>query len=346
MAAASSSRQDAEKESITPPAKTRDRDPSQSGGDALGHDEHGCLSTPSRNDEEEEDDDDASSITSSTSEASSKYSTVSQDSIPPIHAYGHTYHGSGRLLFPNDASEAHRLALQHELFQLCLDGKLLDARINLDEYSAEDKFEILDVGAGSGLWACDMGSRYPQVEILGIDLSSALLPEDVPPNVTFEIADAMEEWPEKEYDFIHMRNLNGGGVRDFPALLSSAYTHLKPGGHLEFTEICPRFFDPDEDHRPEAGKGKQPEMGAACREYESLYHSMWTKLGVDCNPVAKVGNWLSGLGAEVVRERVDWLPLTMWGNDPIMRKKGEVLREILDCGKFLVLMRRRCAHDC
>ncbi|UZP32394.1 hypothetical protein NXS19_000210 [Fusarium pseudograminearum] len=74
-----------------------------------------------------------------------------------------------------------------------------------------------------------MAKRYPQVNILGIDLSSALLPEDVPPNVTFEIADATDPWPARTYDFIHMRSLAGAGVRDWDSLLAEAYEHLKPG---------------------------------------------------------------------------------------------------------------------
>ncbi|KAI1046393.1 hypothetical protein LB505_009111 [Fusarium chuoi] len=58
-----------------------------------------------------EDDDDYSDTTSN-------YSTISEDTLPLIREYGHTYHGSGQLLTPNDASEAHRLTVQHELYQL------------------------------------------------------------------------------------------------------------------------------------------------------------------------------------------------------------------------------------
>lgn len=278
--------------------------------------------------DEDDDDDDAASITSSLSQCSSNYSTVSSDHLPPIHAYSRTYHGSGRLLFPNDAAEAHRLSIQHSLFQLCLDGDLIDTKLPLDD---EQPLEILDVGAGSGLWACDMATRYPQVEILGIDLSSALLPEDVPPNVTFEMADAMEPWPDKEYDFIHMRNLIGGGIRDWAALLSSAFSHLKPGGHLEFTEICPQFFDVDPNPLLLPSKGGTT-VGAACREYETRYRAMTAQLGVDFDPVPKVGGWLSDVGAENIRERVDWLPVRSWGNDPIMRRKGETLGKMIECG--------------
>lgn len=268
------------------------------------------------------------------SDTDSNYSTISQDFLPPIHAYGHTYHGSGHLFTPNDESEAHRMALQHRLFQLCLDGKLIDARLPLDDYTPGNPLRILDVGAGSGVWACDMAQRYPQVDILGIDISSTLLPKDVPPNVTFEIADAAGPWPSRTYDFIHMRNLVGGGVRDWPALLEAAYTHLRPGGQLEFTEIRPHFFDVNLEQADllNLAPGEKSEIGAACLEYEMTFVDMCMKMGLDFDPIPKIPDCLAAMGAQSVRERVDWLPVKSWGNDAIIQKKGELLGEIIDCG--------------
>lgn len=275
---------------------------------------------------EEEDDSDLS-------DTSSNYSTISEDALPLIHEYGHTYHGSGHLLTPNDASEAHRLTVQHELYQLCLDGGLVNAKLPLDQYTPEEPFEILDIGAGSGIWACDMAKRYPQVNILGIDLSSALLPEDVPPNVTFEIADATEPWPTRTYDFIHMRSLAGGGVRDWDALLVEAYEHLKPGGQMEITEIRPHFFDVDPEKADLPNPQGKPEIGAACIEYERIFGEMCIKLGIDCDPIPRVPGSLSELGAEVTRERVDWLPIQNWGSDPVTQQKRKALAEMVECGR-------------
>ncbi|KAG5657431.1 hypothetical protein KAF25_005995 [Fusarium avenaceum] len=268
------------------------------------------------------------------SDTTSNYSTISEDTLPVIKQYGHTYHGSGQLFTPNDASEAHRLAIQHELYQLCLDGSLVDAKLPLDQYTPESPFEILDLGAGSGIWACEMAKRYPQVNILGIDLSSALLPEDVPPNVTFEIADVTEPWPSRTYDFIHVRSLAGGGVRDWSALLADAYEHLKPGGQLEVTEIRPRFFDvdPDQAELPNTETGKRPEIGGACLEYERIFGEICTKLGIDCDPIPRVPGYLAGFGAEIIRERVDWLPVQNWGSDPITLQKRKTLAEMVECG--------------
>jgi SAM-dependent methyltransferase len=168
--------------------------------------------------------------------------------------------------------------------------------------------------------------------VLGIDLTSALLPKDVPANLTFEIADAAEPWPPTLYDFVHVRNLVGGGVRDWERLIEQALQHLKPGGTLEFTEIRPRFYDvvPALADFPE---GQRSEVGQACLEYYKIFHSKCRAEGLDFDPVPRVGAYLQASGAaEMVRERVDWLPVSGWGNDPLMRRKGELLNELIEVG--------------
>lgn len=240
---------------------------------------------------------------------------------------------------PNDDSEAYRMSLQHQLFQLCLDGGLVDAKLPLDDHTPENPLEILDVGAGSGIWACEMGQRYPEVNILGVDLTSALLPSDVPSNVTFEIADVTDPWSPRTYDFIHMRNLVGGGVRDWRALVITAYEHLKPGGQLEFTELRPRFFDVEPENA-DLPAGARPDIGGSCREFQATYINMCMKLGMNFDPVPLVSGYLTEVGAESIRERVDWLPVKSWGNDPISRKKGEILSQMIECG-----MLKLCGSD-
>ncbi|KAG9252452.1 S-adenosyl-L-methionine-dependent methyltransferase [Emericellopsis atlantica] len=278
-------------------------------------------------------------------DSSSDYSSVSEDSLPPIHAYGHTYHGSARLYIPHDAEEDRRLRIQHELYHLVLDGRLHDARLPIedptfgrsgDEDDDEDdeqipRYHILDVGSGNGLWAVEAAQRYPKADVLGIDLTSALLPKDVPANLTFEIADVAEPWPPTLYDFIHIRNLVGGGVRDWERLVEQALQHLKPGGILEFTELRPRFYDvvPALADLPE---GQKPEVGLACLEYHKIFHAACQAENLDFDPVPRVEEYLQASDAEMVRERVDWLPVSGWGRDPLMRKKGELLNELIEVG--------------
>lgn len=302
-------------------------------------------------------------------EDGSDFSTISQDSEPPIHAFGHTYHGSGRIMQPNDESSARLMALFDELYKLCLNGRLTDSKLRIersgglgDHSSNGDRrpssgrpdtasssattqphhlhdecplpFKVLDIGSGSGLWAVDMAQTYPNAEILGIDLTSALLPKDVPPNLTFEIADVAEPWGPDMYDLIHSRNPIGGGITDWPALVTQAWNHLRPGGQIEFTSMQPKFYgrgSSDTDFPPE-GSGETPEIGTACREFELAYRAMWEAQGVEFDPLSRVALLLTRLGAESVRERGDWLPVKSWGGDPITVRKGELAEEIIDVG--------------
>ncbi|KAK5988299.1 Methyltransferase pytC [Cladobotryum mycophilum] len=286
--------------------------------------------------EEEEDDDDASA-----SDSSSNYSSVSEDPLPPIYAYGHSYHGSGRIVMPNDKLENDRQKYQHELFTLVLGGALTFTKLPLDGLTAESPpFHILDVGSGGGFWAVEMAQTNACVDVLGIELSGLHLPKEVPPNLTFEIADAAEKWPPRLYDFIHMRNLVGGGIRDWKALLHEAYAHLKPGGQLEFTEITPLVFGADPDpagaetveNLEEGGRRVRAVAGLACIEYGILFHDISKEQGLDFDPAPKIGPWLLELGAEGLRQRSDWLPVRSWGSDPLIRKKGELLNKMVECG--------------
>lgn len=58
----------------------------------------------------------------------------------------------------------------------------------------------------------------------------------VPPNLTFEIDDAEDEWLySTQFDFIHTRTLCGG-IRDWPKFHKQAYNNLRPGGWIEMHE--------------------------------------------------------------------------------------------------------------
>lgn len=300
------------------------------------------VEAEAEDEDEEEPDDDATA-----SDSNSNYSTASEDALPPIHAYGHVYHGSGRMVTPNDGHENARQGHQHELFTLCLGGALTFSKLPLDKLDDMDAspFHVLDVGCGGGHWAMEMALTNPLVDVLGIELSSANLPKEVPPNLTFEIADAAEQWPPRLYDFIHLRNLVGGGIRDWKRLIVQAFEHLKPGGQLEFTEVTPLFFAVDPDPLAEmpsdASSGGDSEninmkpradVGAAAIEYGAVFAEISAAQGIDFDPTPKVRPWLVEVGAESVRERSDWLPVRDWARDPVTNKKGEILNKMLAPG--------------
>ena len=337
-----------------------------------------ALVTESQTDEDEDDDDDEDDEIDdddddSDAASTSAYSSVSEDSLAPIHEFGHTYHGSGRLFIPIDESEVKRLAIQHELYKLLLDGGLTATKLpnhpphllnrpgssassagasmkgGLGSHMASSyspssgPYQILDVGAGSGIWACEMAQQNPHAKVYGIDLTSALLPQDVPPNVFFEIADVSEPWPQdRSYDFIMMRNLLGGGIRDWESLIRMAYSRLKPGGQLEFAEARPQWYDADEAEAgipsgegSNTGKAKNPEIGEASLQFEAVYKDLCAKMGIDMDPCPKVQAMLKEFRADGIKNVIHWLPVKPWGDDPVQRRKGELVEQLIGTGKCI-----------
>ncbi|KAF1918737.1 SAM dependent methyltransferase [Ampelomyces quisqualis] len=146
---------------------------------------------------------------------------------------GRRYHAykEGSYWGPNDEMQADQLDITHHIFLLLLDGELYLAPIT------ENPLHVLDLGAGTGIWAIDFADRFPSAEVLGTDLSPTQ-PSLVPPNLCFEVDDFTEPWlfRKESFDFIHARTLYGC-VADWSVFYKEALDHLQPGGYFEQLEI-------------------------------------------------------------------------------------------------------------
>ena len=65
---------------------------------------------------------------------------------------------------PNRQAELDRLDLKHHIMMLLSDGHLHLAPLVSPE-------KVLDIGTGTGIWAIQMGDRYPESTVIGTDLS-------------------------------------------------------------------------------------------------------------------------------------------------------------------------------
>jgi hypothetical protein len=144
-------------------------------------------------------------------------------------------------VMPNYDKEQDRLDLKHHVFKLVLGGSLFRAPIGPNPQ------HILDVGTGTVIWAIECADEFPSAEVVGIDLSP-IQPGWVPPNCSFVVDNAEDEWPygpKNGFDLVHWRVMSVS-VKDWPRLYEQAFKHLKLGGWLEAQEHDVRVSS-DED---------------------------------------------------------------------------------------------------
>lgn len=81
---------------------------------------------------------------------------------------------------------------------------------------------ILECGTGTGIWAMEMGDRYPSAEIVGVDIT-ATAPAHVPPNVRFEIDDLEDVWTwSAPFEYVHSRYMTGA-IKDWERYVRQCY---------------------------------------------------------------------------------------------------------------------------
>ncbi|KAH9907349.1 S-adenosyl-L-methionine-dependent methyltransferase [Xylariomycetidae sp. FL2044] len=217
-----------------------------------------------------------------------------------IYAGGRRYHSfrAGRYPMPNDEIEQQREELMHILVLDIMDDALFAAPMQ------RDPVKVLDLATGVGWWAVEMGDRYPDARILGVDLSP-IQPSLVPPNVAFEVDDIEDDWVrDSDYDFIHMREISVY-IRTTPAVIQKAYRHLEPGGWLEISDF---HYDA---HLEDGTLAKNHPVN----RFLECMRAYWRRVchGAEHHEVPSTGARLADAGFVNVQRRVYKVP---WGSWP------------------------------
>lgn len=133
-----------------------------------------------------------------------------------------------------------RLNLQHYLWKETL-GYDLHPRAGAD-FSSQG-LRIADVGTGTGIFILSLARRLPaSCSFVGFDISADQfpIPESLPENVSFRIADAMSEPPDElhgQFDIVHLRLFLCVVENNDPLpVLNFCLKLLKPGGFLQWDE--------------------------------------------------------------------------------------------------------------
>jgi trans-aconitate methyltransferase len=180
-------------------------------------------------------------------EGSSTFSVNSSHQYLFQKRHGRTYHTFSAhrdYLLPNDEPERDRMDMQFWAIIEVLGHRYFHAPI------ADNPQDIIDIGTGTGMWAIEVAEKYPSASIIGTDLSP-MQPTWVPPNVTFELHDCLQDpWEfSRQFDLIHTQLLNGFAVKHWHEFYTECFRNLKPGGWVESHE-CDLMLHSDDNSIP------------------------------------------------------------------------------------------------
>ncbi|KAI6088454.1 S-adenosyl-L-methionine-dependent methyltransferase [Hypoxylon rubiginosum] len=229
---------------------------------------------------------------------------------------GRRYHKfrEGRYNFPNDDVEQERETMKHGMVkQLC--QQLHFAPIG------DDPHEILDVGTGTGIWAIEIGDKYPSANVLGIDLSP-IQPQWVPPNVRFMVDDVESPWlhPKNHFDYIHSRHTIMA-IKDWDKLLKTSFDHLRPGGWTELQEI---------HHFPFSSNNSLTENHPVAQYWKYVDQGL-ENLGVNFkfSDEGRIASMMRQCGYVNVTEKVFHIPIGTWPKNKTLKSVGLYWKTIL-----------------
>lgn len=232
-----------------------------------------------------------------------------------VYENGRRYHlyKYGRYPIPNDETEQQREDMKHAMMLELTDGKLYHAPIG------NDPRKIIDIGTGTGIWAIEMGDKFPDAQVLGTDLSP-IQPEWIPENVRFMIDDCEAAWANGgDWDFAHLRQI-AGVITDPEALIKRTYEHLKPGGWIEFQEIHAYPFCDDGTMDME----NDPILG-----FYDMFIEALENRGMNHDKMRALRGPLTRAGFTNITLIKKKIPLGPWAKDKTLRLIGQYLKMAL-----------------
>jgi ubiquinone/menaquinone biosynthesis C-methylase UbiE len=99
---------------------------------------------------------------------------------------------------------------------------------------------ILDVGTGTGIWPGEMARLFPQAEVIGVDMDTALFRSDVPGNCYLRAGNVVTglPFPDQLFGYTHQRLLTAAvTAANWPGVVRELVRVTRAGGWVELVEI-------------------------------------------------------------------------------------------------------------
>ncbi|KAI1608578.1 hypothetical protein EDD37DRAFT_169163 [Exophiala viscosa] len=141
-----------------------------------------------------------------------------------------------------DSSASSRLFGQHFIMTAKNGGWLLHP--NVQATAEKSRARIADVATGNGVWAGEAALKYPDAQIVALDMSDKQYPPGwtMPKNLSFDTYNVLQAVPDKYigyFDIVHIRLIAGGlkGPADYAVVTENVSKMLKPGGYIQWQDV-------------------------------------------------------------------------------------------------------------
>jgi ubiquinone/menaquinone biosynthesis C-methylase UbiE len=140
---------------------------------------------------------------------------------------------------PESGAEMARLTNQDHIVTKYMGGLFSE----LDDLSTIRR--VLDVACGPGGWAQEVAFTYPSMEVVGFDISNAMVKYARAQasvqgldNATFHVMDLQKRWdfPDQSFDFVNSRFITFLPAQVWHHLAQEVGRITRPGGYIRLTE--------------------------------------------------------------------------------------------------------------
>ncbi|HLH60760.1 MAG TPA: methyltransferase domain-containing protein [Ktedonobacteraceae bacterium] len=142
---------------------------------------------------------------------------------------------------PESMTEMARLINQHVLITEHMGG-LFPPEVDPTALTS-----VLDLACGPGGWVLDVARAYPEIEVVGVDISQTMITyakarakSQGLKNAKFQVMNILKPFtfPDQSFDMVNVRFLVGVlSPGDWPHLIEECKRVLRPGGILRLTDV-------------------------------------------------------------------------------------------------------------